>query len=435
MSAELLASLSSALANGEVAIEDFLGSPKSQALGGFELTQAAVWCKEAGSVSSAKTLLARAIEKEPDCVAAHYEIAVILRLEGKHLEALSSLQAAREAAPDDIRVAAFCAHLLYAIGAWEDATKILCGTPARSAEQQHDIDVLSQFGHYIRHFPRDRAVYNLMQIKLQRPYLSVEGVAGKIRAAVAAKRPFALIRMGDGEGAFANLGGQDESRYAALYGQNRQDFVRMWWGQQADRYVLGFDPIGHKVMDLTSECDIVGVPYESWLRHEYSIASTRGIPGLSNIHRFFLADKNVGPESFCSQHIHIELHTAGLLDEFLRGTKQIGLISCRSDLPSLLSTHFGIEDVDFYQIPGEQNYGQCDENFRDAHFPDTFRILQNDLSRDHHGRLFLVAGGVLGKYYVQTIKSYGGIAIDIGSLADGWCGINTRPGFNNRLAL
>lgn len=435
MSANLFASLSSALANGEVGIEGFLSSPQLLTLGGFELTQAAVWCKEAGNVTSAKTLLTRAIEKEPDCVAAHYEIAVILRLEGKHLEALSSLQVAREAAPYDSRVAALCAHLLYAIGAWEDATKILYNTPARSAEQQNEIDLLSEFGHYIRHFPRDRAVYNLMQIKLQRPYLSVEGVAGKIRAAMAARRPFALIRMGDGEGAFANLGSQDESQYATLYGHNRQDFVHMWWGQQADRHALGIAPVGHKVMDLASDCDIVGVPYESWLRHEYSISSPRGIPGLGNIHRYFLANGKVGPEGFCSQHIHIELHTAGLLDTILRETKQVGLVSCRTALPALLSSQFGIEDVEFHKIPIERNFARYTEEDQDAHFPNTFSILQNNLSRDHHGKLFLVAGGILGKHYVQTIKSFGGVAIDIGSLADGWCGLNTRPGFNSQLAL
>jgi hypothetical protein len=49
--------------------------------------------------------------------------------------------------------------------------------------------------------------------------------------------------------------------------------------------------------------------------------------------------------------------------------------------------------------------------------------------------LFLVAGGLLGKFYTATIRRHGGIALDVGSLVDAWTGRHTRPGYDDKLKL
>jgi hypothetical protein len=41
--------------------------------------------------------------------------------------------------------------------------------------------------------------------------------------------------------------------------------------------------------------------------------------------------------------------------------------------------------------------------------------------------VFLVAAGILGASYCNRIKQLGGIAINIGSVADVWAGVVTRP--------
>ncbi len=52
------------------------------------------------------------------------------------------------------------------------------------------------------------------------------------------------------------------------------------------------------------------------------------------------------------------------------------------------------------------------------------------LDRPLNGKLFLVAGGILGKFYCGRIKGSGGVAIDVGSLVDMWMGAETRPGMS-----
>ena len=48
---------------------------------------------------------------------------------------------------------------------------------------------------------------------------------------MARRRPFALVRLGDGEGGVLRLDGKDEADYGHLYDQNRQDLIAMWFGQ------------------------------------------------------------------------------------------------------------------------------------------------------------------------------------------------------------
>jgi hypothetical protein len=42
------------------------------------------------------------------------------------------------------------------------------------------------------------------------------------------------------------------------------------------------------------------------------------------------------------------------------------------------------------------------------------------------GELYLVAAGIVGKIYCDMIKSLGGVAIDIGSVADLWMDVPSR---------
>jgi hypothetical protein len=41
--------------------------------------------------------------------------------------------------------------------------------------------------------------------------------------------------------------------------------------------------------------------------------------------------------------------------------------------------------------------------------------------------IWLIAAGYLGKIYCDEVREAGGIALDVGSVVDGWCGKLTRP--------
>ena len=47
----------------------------------------------------------------------------------------------------------------------------------------------------------------------------------------------------------------------------------------------------------------------------------------------------------------------------------------------------------------------------------------------------LIAAGTLAKFYAATVKAHGGIALDVGSLVDGWMKIASRPGYEGGIAM
>lgn len=119
------------------------------------------------------------------------------------------------------------------------------------------------------------------------------------------------------------------------------------------------------------------------------------------------------------------------MEKIISQARNISLISCLEDLPDLLKYKFNLDGIKFYRIPGEQGSRQIlgEKTVAGIHYPDEFHRLQAELSHPHHGRLFLVAGGILGKIYAATIRRCGGIALDVGSIVDAWTGRATRPGY------
>jgi hypothetical protein len=136
---------------------------------------------------------------------------------------------------------------------------------------------------------------------------------------------------------------------------------------------------------------------------------------------------------FCSQHVHIDLHLGGALERVIRSAGAVSVISCLQEIPALVTERFGITDVEFHRIPGEKGSSRVlgEAAVAGSHYPEVFNQLNAQLSKPHNGRLFLIAGGLLGKIYAATVRRHGGIALDVGSLVDAWTGHATRPGYGS----
>jgi hypothetical protein len=113
------------------------------------------------------------------------------------------------------------------------------------------------------------------------------------------------------------------------------------------------------------------------------------------------------------------------------------LISCHSGLPAKLKAAFGLKQIEYCQIPGEKQNEHIlgSSAVAGQHFPERYEAVLRELSTPHCGKVFLVAAGILGKMYCDQIKIFGGVAIDVGSLADAWVGALTRPGYDKAMAL
>ncbi len=403
----------------------------------FSLLVAGIETKENGFGELSERILRGLTRKSPDYALGWYELGVLYRWSGRLAEALHPLSEARRCAPDDYRVNAMLAHLLYAEGRYAEADAILATVKPISDEEAAYVEPLREFGRYLQDFPLSRARELLGSVERQYDWVTTDRVAQEIGRAIDERRGFSLVRLGDGEGAHARIDAIDEARFAHLYRHIRADWAAALFGGNFDPVKTGYSSVVSTLMDVSMEADVVGVPYMSWVEHEYNISSLRGVPCLLNAHRYLLANPPAKKPLICNQIIHIDLFSRGFIEPIMRKAKSLSLISCLSGLPEVVKSNFGLDEVDLYKIPGEKysEHLRSAESMEGVHFPYVYWDITRRLSKPLHGRVFLIAAGTLAKFYAATIKRNGGIALDLGSLVDGWMKIASRPGYDATMAL
>lgn len=291
---------------------------------------------------------------------------------------------------------------------------------------------VSEFARFAARFPLVRAKAIWADATTSREQLSdVNVVAALISQALEDRKPFAMVRMGDGEGTWFHRDADEEAAFGYLYQRNRDEFWDIWFGADTrDRQGVFFREIGN-ILTLLQQADVVGIPPLSWIEAEYQVASLRGCSGTLNAVR--AAKANSSPSAwFCSQQIHLDLEGSHQLQALVRSARRIGVFSCHPTIRDFLQDQFDARDVLFYGIPGEpsRRHLHGEETLTGEHFPTRFSELLAEIQRsDFSGHLFLVGGGILGKMYCLMLKEAGAVAIDIGSVADKWMGKKTRPGF------
>ena len=404
----------------------------------FRLTELAVSAKEGGFPGISREILSATTRLHPHCAQAFFELGVINMLSDRALEAPEAFRRAIELQPEEARWAARLAHALFTIGAYPEGKLALAQARTLSTPDPGELDRIEDFGDYVREVPLGRAMYILEQVKRRYHYLDAKAVFEKIKAAIDKKDGFSLVRLGDGEGAFAKISAIDEEKYRSLYQWLRREWMTLLFGAAFDPDMTGYTSLVDRLMDVCASADIVALPYRSWIEHEYRISSVRGIPGLMNAVRWFHERPQHADSLFlCDQNIHTELHRQGYLETLISGLQSIGLISSNSALPEAMQQRFGIKEIEFLKIPAEK-YSASIRNARDnagVHFPYAFWEIDKALSRPLEGRIYLIAAGTLAKYYAATIKRHGGIALDVGSLVDAWMKIASRPGYESGITM
>ncbi|MCB8884106.1 hypothetical protein ACELLULO517_28090 [Acidisoma cellulosilytica] len=403
------------------------------------LAQLAIKARQRGLAQSGRILLEQYIKNtaEPN-EEVYVELAFQKRIAGDHQAAAEYFSIAARLPKSRFTTKLNYVHMLFASGLFEDARVAMASLASSKSSEMDLFHSMSEFGDYLEQFSRQSTEKNHSLIKSGLKWLKHDQVASKILHAIETRSGFSLIRVGDGEGAFLRLNNEDESRYANLYDANRQNRMAMWFGSNFDWRNNGFFEDSLALVKAIESCDILAIPDIAWLRNGYSISSQSGIPSLVNIVRF-CSEFMQTPEKmhFTTASTAKELQIHGHFEVILRVVKRVTVISCLPDLPTLLRNYFGISQVTFIQIPGEQGSRAAlgDQVSFAAHYPEVYKDLLKSLEKPWGGELVLIAGGFLGKLYASKIKEYGGIALDIGSLADRWLGKKTRPGDDPRYKL
>ncbi|MEH3147236.1 MAG: tetratricopeptide repeat protein [Methylobacterium frigidaeris] len=398
-----------------------------------ELVELGIVTRDAGLRDAAIALLDRARDRNPADIPSRYEKAILFLHEGLHVDCLHILRRILADHPGEDRTNLLAARVLHALGDHDEATRCLDRIPLDAvhdrAEWERQIRVVNEFGLHAAKYPRSRVMAMVARLERSPSHLPVQAVAARIVEALRTRSGFSLIRCGDGEGAFVFLGNTDEARHTHLYRYNRQDRARVWFAGTVDATAQPFLGQAFRLTDAIRDADIVGMPYTDWFRHEYKLLSMTGITALTNLLRL---DRSPGALS-CTQLIHLELHSTKLLYEIMASQGRIGLISCHPELPRMLTDRFNYEEIDYHHAPGEKGHSHLlsAEAIAGSHWPDRYEQIMEALARPLEGRLYLVAAGVLGKFYCDRIKKSGGVAVDIGSIVDGWVGALTRPGWGH----
>lgn len=402
---------------------------------------AAVTLKVKGRRDLAEQALNALVERWPGYAPGYYELAMLRSEDGRLDEALRLARFAYAADPNDPRNGLQLLHRLHSAGQRTEARALALAIAPRSAAEAAQIAVLNSYGDYLDAFPRDKAQALLEENRGRYGWIDADNLARRIEAAIDARAGFALIRLGDGEGAFARVDAADEARFAPLYTWMRDDWFRFQFGGAFDAYGSNYEALTRLLMDRVVEADVLGVTYPNWVDHEYAIGSPRGVPCTLNIHRHLQAIDPDPRPVLCDQIVHLHLHDRGLMEALIRRAGGLTAITCLPELPGVLQRRFDLAEADLIAVPREDTAPHLRNKraVEGAHFPDRFWEVIAQLSRppggSWDGRLFIVAAGTLGKFYCTAIKRNGGIALDLGSLVDAWLKLPSRAGYQDQYAL
>lgn len=258
-------------------------------------------------------------------------------------------------------------------------------------------------------------------------WIDTDRLGAFLKQRIDARAPFSWIRLGDGEARFM-IHLHPELR-AAVPSREADAMARQiwfaWFGQEIDAIPLeSLKALGMRLDQAIRNADLLGVTSADRLRTD---AAHYGFcAGLETYLTSLLAD--------CPGTMFTDALAALALDRddlflgsLLRGRDFLGLVSPHPELASRLQRHLDIGAVASYDLPGESRLARPSEaRNRGTHFPVVYEQMMATLSVPRPGALFLVAGGLLGKIYCDRIRELGGIALDIGAVADAWAGHNTR---------
>lgn len=270
------------------------------------------------------------------------------------------------------------------------------------------------------------------------PLLGDADTIERIRLAVAAREPFSLIRLGDGEAIVLSFGNEmslDDLSYLQSHwgadGVTLGDVAEV--KADLETALSGADLVGirNDVVDVSMPDDLLERTGSEILNFvvaafhirpgERDSLSEIGARRLALLHRVLSRTEFSSEQHFCSAWIHWELLASGALNGILEGVSEVALITSRPELEHLVASRFGTR-VSTVIVPDK--FVEVPQPGR--HVPQRYHKIRSEFTFAE-GTLALVGAGIPGKVYCQWLKEAGCVAIDVGSVFDAWVGKASRP--------
>lgn len=236
-------------------------------------------------------------------------------------------------------------------------------------------------------------------------FVRLHDIEPLIRAKWAAKAPFSLIRIGDGELSVLQYPNVPAVRIQYVFQRAMSD--RPYTDAEVGDVRAG-------MVQAVNSADVVGM-YDSYEANELCV-----------VHEEMLSDAGLGWMTACHPNVHIYMQSTGVLDRLLKIAQRVTLITGRDVLDQFKDAYPHIT-ANQHLIPVERQYALNGDN-RDQHYPDAYERIKDRLRPDGPCHLYLIGAGLLAKEYCSVVKSRGGFALDIGSVFDYWANVPTREG-------
>jgi tetratricopeptide (TPR) repeat protein len=246
----------------------------------------------------------------------------------------------------------------------------------------------------------------------------------EVRAKLAAKTPWSMIRVGDAE-SNALTYASDIARH--FDGDAREREI-VWWGRTLDADARA--ALAARVLAAMRDADALGIPTLERLLRDVRperrdfLGATRGGRGLATVMRALedggaLAAKR---DLVTSAHIQHDLEKWDLYSALTEGIDGIVAVSCHARLSEVMKLAQNIVIPPRHASLASFGMREMGPKILPEVLDETIAKLPGDLA----GRLVIVGAGYAGKVIIQEAKRRGAVALDLGSILDYWIGAATR---------
>lgn len=397
------------------------------------VVELAMQLRNKGQLPWSEALFAIALTIPQQRSIARYEMAILFSLQGRLARAVEIFDDIRENAALSPAQKLFVARQYGRFGQVATARQLLEQAITEDPHLYRDGLAEMEFYAYISKFPLQAALEEHDQEASYCNLLTCSDVMRKIAEALDRRQPMSMIRLGDGEGIYLQISLADEAEFGHLYDRGRAEFHRIWYSGTDLLASSVFIKEMFRVQAAYENADCLSILNTVGLRHEYATGSTRGMPAMNNLGRFLkkLRHQTGTVRDVCVANIGRTMLLSGELADLMRGRAFVGLVSCYEDLPLRLMQALDIGAVELIQTYGENlarvsMLGEKEVPEPGQRFLASHQEVCHRFAEVRAGELYLVAAGIFGKIYCDLIKRQGGVAVDIGSVADIWMGVSTR---------
>jgi hypothetical protein len=251
-------------------------------------------------------------------------------------------------------------------------------------------------------------------------------IAHFIRDRIERHVPTSLIRLGDADGnvLFTGL-----DVYPELARYNLRKISRIYFGSNelmVEHAEFFFDT----VVEGIRNADLVGGPERGTIDRSfdtpYPDLDVRGMCGMRGVYNYLATATDLG--QLAGKIWASTWFSRALLPHYfnlVRNLPFLGFVTCYPELEEVFRDRAGVETTTTIAVPMQASIAKVHRDI--GHYPEAYPHILEQLRPPYEGAVYIVAAGILSKAYCSTIKARGGIAIDVGSVADVWMGARTRP--------